>query len=208
MLELYNLQLFISTAALLALSPGPDNLYVLSQSAIHGRLAGLFIVLGLCVGLIFHTIAVAVGLAALISSTPWLYTTIKLVGAGYLFYLGIQSFRSSAIDLSNPEQKTRSTSRFFLRGVVMNISNPKVALFFLALLPPFIQAEQGNIGVQSLQLGGVFILVTFVVFSLFILLATPIRYWLTAQPQRQNVMHQLTGVFLVLLACYIAFFSA
>jgi len=142
---------------LLALTPGPDNVFVLLHSAVHGRRAGILVVLGLCTGLLFHTAAVALGLAALFAASSTAFTVLKLVGAGYLLWLAWGAWRAPVgiMDRDNSAQMTARQT--YGRGVLMNLTNPKVAIFFLAFLPQFADPTRGPLAVQILLLGGVFI---------------------------------------------------
>jgi threonine/homoserine/homoserine lactone efflux protein len=207
MLSLDTLILFFSTSLFLAITPGPDNLYVLTQSALHNRRTGLFITLGLCTGLVFHSLAIAFGLSALVIASPLIFLAIKLTGAAYLIYLGWRAFHSATLSLQNQPQPQLNYAEFYLRGVVMNISNPKIALFFLAFLPQFVDISQDNIAFQVMLIGAMFILVTLIVFSVVILLSVPIRQWLIQFPERQITLNKLTGLLLFLLAVHIAFLS-
>jgi len=165
---------FFGIAILLALAPGPDNVFVLMQSATHGRRAGLFVVLGLCTGLIGHTLAVALGLAALFATSATAFTLLKLLGAAYLLYLAWGAWR--AAPMRNAE-KTRNEPRnvaaataprltaLYRRGIILNLTNPKVSLFFLAFLPQFVTLTHGSPTLQIISLGALFMLATLLVFG-------------------------------------------
>jgi threonine/homoserine/homoserine lactone efflux protein len=149
---------FVLASFLLSLSPGPDNVFVLLHSAVHGRKAGLLVVLGLCSGLLFHTAAVALGLAALLAASAMAFTVLKLVGAAYLLYLAWGAWHAPAGLGVNDADKAPPLSPLetYLRGVVMNVTNPKVAIFFLAFLPQFVDAERGDVPLQIAVLGLLF----------------------------------------------------
>ncbi|WP_286304422.1 LysE family translocator [Methylophaga marina] len=124
-----NLMMFIVTSIVLALAPGPDNLYVISQSALYGARTGLIITLGLCSGLIIHIAAVVFGLATWLITSPMTFVWLKIIGAGYLLYLAWRAFRTPVITALT-DTKRLDTSLSLLRiGFLMNVSNPKVALF-------------------------------------------------------------------------------
>ena len=172
MLSLDTILTFFVASVMLALVPGPDNVFVLLHSAAHGWRSGLLVVLGLCTGLLFHTAAVALGLAALMASSSFAFTALTLLGAVYLLWLAWQSWNapvhsSDAISsLDNPVPiALLSTRQTYSRGVLMNITNPKVAIFFLAFLPQFVVANQGAVGLQILLLGGVFMVATLFTFG-------------------------------------------
>lgn len=165
------LLMFFTTSILLALSPGPDNLFVLTQAAQRGRSAGLLVTLGLCTGLVFHTIAVALGLAAVFAASAMAFTILKFAGAGYLLYLAWLSLKAGAEVGLDAVVERLGSAALYRRGIVMNISNPKVSVFFLAFLPQFADQARGSLTVQLLLLGCVFIIATIIVFGGISLLA-------------------------------------
>ena len=136
--------LFILSSGTLALAPGPDNLFVLTQSALHGRWAGLLVTFGLCTGLLVHTAAVAVGVATILATSALAFTILKLAGAAYLIYLGWCALRTDGQAIRFGRETALSSGRLYRRGIVMNITNPKVAIFFLAFLPQF--TDPGRVG--------------------------------------------------------------
>ena len=156
---------FFAASVLLALSPGPDNVFVLLHSAVHGRKAGLLVVLGLCSGLLFHTAAVALGLAALLAASSTAFTVLKLAGAAYLLYLAWGAWHAPAGLGDAHEAGALSPWQTYLRGVVMNVTNPKVAIFFLAFLPQFAAPERGNVALQVVLLGAIFGLAALLTFG-------------------------------------------
>ncbi|MEY3124083.1 MAG: hypothetical protein RLZZ573_603 [Pseudomonadota bacterium] len=165
MLTLHTTLTFFGASVLLALAPGPDNVFVLLHSAMHGRRAGLLVVLGLCSGLLFHTAAVALGLAAVFAASGAAFAALKFCGAAYLLWLAWQSWRATvgmAQETSTPPLSALQTYR---RGVLMNITNPKVAIFFLAFLPQFADPAQGSMALQIFSLGGVFMLAALLTFG-------------------------------------------
>lgn len=166
MLPIETLIAFFGIAVTLALTPGPDNIFVLMQSALWGRKAGMFVVLGLCTGLLGHTTAVAIGLAAVFATSPVAFTILKLVGAAYLVYLAWQILRAPVkADAAQPRLEASSPGALYRRGIIMNLSNPKVLLFFFAFLPQFTQPALGRVGLQTVLLGAVFMLATLLVFG-------------------------------------------
>jgi threonine/homoserine/homoserine lactone efflux protein len=165
------LLMFFTTSALLALSPGPDNLFVMTQAARQGRTAGLLVTLGLCTGLLFHTAAVTFGLAALFQASAMAFTVLKFLGAGYLLYLAWLSFRAGTATGPAAATGGLNTAALYRRGIIMNITNPKVSIFFLAFLPQFADPSKGPLSAQLLLLGGVFIVATIIVFGAISILA-------------------------------------
>ncbi|ABF10779.1 threonine/homoserine/homoserine lactone efflux protein [Cupriavidus metallidurans] len=156
---------FLGIAVLLSLAPGPDNIFVLLLSAMHGTRAGLTVVLGLCTGLLVHTAVVAVGLAALLAASTVAFTVLKIAGALYLVYLAWQAFRAPVGELSSSQMQVKTGKHMYLRGVIMNLTNPKVVIFFLAFLPQFVSPDRGPVAPQIMVLGFVFILATLLVFG-------------------------------------------
>lgn len=156
---------FLGIAILLGLAPGPDNIFVLLQSAMHGTRAGLTVVLGLCTGLLVHTAVVAVGLAALLAASAVAFTALKVAGALYLVYLAWQAFRAPVGEIGQSGAHAQAGKNMYWRGVVMNLTNPKVVIFFLAFLPQFVVAQRGHVALQLMVLGLVFIVATLLVFG-------------------------------------------
>ena len=199
MLPLEISAVFFVTSLLLALSPGPDNTFVLLQSALLGRSAGLKIVAGLCTGLIFHTLAVALGLAALLATLPWAYRALTVAGALYLLYLAWQAWHVPTIE---PEASAQALSsrQLYRRGVVMNLSNPKVSLFFLAFLPQFTRPELGALAWQVLALGLLFMLATAVVFGALAWFAARLGSGLRRSPRGLVWLNRISAAVFVILA--------
>lgn len=194
---------FIATVAL-AISPGPDNLFVLTQSALYGPSAGIFVTLGLCTGLIVHTGAVALGVAAIFATSEVAFTALKLCGAGYLLYLAWGAFRAGASDLDLAARSVDSRRRLYGRGVIMNITNPKVAIFFLAFLPQFADPGRGSLTVQIILLGAMFMAATLLVFGTVAVFAGFLGDWLRRSARAQRVLNRLAGVVFLALALRLA----
>jgi threonine/homoserine/homoserine lactone efflux protein len=155
--ESSTLVVFLGATLLLLVIPGPAVLYIVTRSVTQGRKAGLVSVLGIHLGTLVHIAAAIAGLSALIAASATAFTVVKLAGAGYLIYLGIMAFRSAGKSVSHSEREPMSTRRIFWHGAVVNVLNPKTALFFLAFVPQFIEPSLGNPGLQLMVLGGVFI---------------------------------------------------
>ena len=193
---------FFTVALLLALSPGPDNLFVLVQSATGGRRAGFAVVGGLMLGVMVHTLAVALGLAAVFAASATAFTVLKLLGAAYLLYLAWGAWRAPAMlvasDAGAPTHPP-PWPRLMARGVVMNLTNPKVVLFFLALLPQFVQPGQGPVAGQIVWFGALFILAATLVFGAVVLAAGALRAGLLRSARAQRWLHRAAaGVFVAL----------
>lgn len=172
LLDPSNLMLFIVASAALSAAPGPDILFVLVQSSSRGALAGVLTTLGLCTGLIVHSSAAALGVSAVFQSSALAFSVLKYIGVGYLLYLAFKAIRSrNQADADQPQAVGEAGRKLYLRGIIMNITNPKVSLFFLAFLPQFTSPENGSIPMQMLILGALFIVVAFAVFSIAALAA-------------------------------------
>ncbi len=195
---------FLGASFALGLAPGPDNIFVLTQSALSGRLAGVVVTLGLCTGLLLHTTAVAFGVAAIFQASALAFNVLKIVGAAYLLYLAWQAFRASASDLSAGNNGGISLWRLYGRGIVMNVTNPKVAIFFLAFLPQFADPARGSLTLQLFLFGCLFILVTLLVFLSLASGAGMLGGWLRRSTRAQIALNRLAGVVFVGLAIRLA----
>lgn len=165
MLTIETALVFFAASVVLALAPGPDNLFVLAQSALHGRRAGWLVTLGLCTGLLGHTAAVVVGVAALFQASALAFTVLKIAGAAYLLYLAWQTLRAPTGVEDGPAVPAAGAWALYRRGILMNLTNPKVSIFFLAFLPQFADPARGSIPLQMISLGALFMLSTVLVFG-------------------------------------------
>lgn len=195
---------FFATSVVLAMTPGPDNIFVLTQSALRGRLAGILVTLGLCTGLIVHTLAVSLGVAAIFQASALAFTALKLIGAAYLLYLAWQAFRASAGGIALGKGSTASPWQLYRRGIIMNITNPKVSIFFLAFLPQFADPARGALSGQMMQLGGLFIVSTLLVFGGIALLAGMLGKKLSQSQKAERVMNRVAGTVFAALALKLA----
>ena len=200
MIELQTGLAFFSVALLLALAPGPDNLFVLTQAVLQGSRAGWLVTLGLCSGLILHTLAVALGVAALVQASPMAFTLLKCVGAAYLLYLAWQAFHAANRVMGTSPVAALGSVQLYRRGILMNLTNPKVLIFFLAFLPQFADPRLGNMSLQLLSFGGLFMLATLLVFGAVALSAGWLRdrFWQSAR--HQQLINRLAGSVFAILA--------
>lgn len=196
---------FFGIAVLLALAPGPDNLFVLMQSILWGRRAGLMVVLGLCTGVLGHTLMVAAGLAALLAASSAAFAVLKVAGAAYLLYLAWGALRAPVSSPGKPAAPRLRMGQLYRRGVLMSLSNPKVALFFLAFLPQFASAARGPVGLQIVQLGLLFMLAAFLVFSALAIGAGSVGAALQRSGKAQRLLNRLSAVVFVGLAIKLLF---
>jgi threonine/homoserine/homoserine lactone efflux protein len=194
------LAVFLAAAVALALAPGPDNLFVLTQAALHGRRAGLFVTLGLCTGLVAHTAAVSLGVAALLKASPLAFTLLTVAGALYLLWLAWGAWRAGAMRLDAGAPPAQPASALYLRGIVMNVTNPKVAIFFLAFLPQFADPARGSVAGQIVVLGVVFGLATLAVFGSLAWAAGFVGDGLRKRPGAQVALNRLAALIFVALA--------
>jgi len=161
----------IATSAL-AMSPGPDNIYVLMQSIVNGKKYGLATVAGLISGCLVHTTLVAFGVSAIIKESDMLFFIIKLLGALYLLYLAFKVYKSSAeLSLNSENISKKSLGQLFKQGFIMNVLNPKVSIFFLAFFPGFLFSDTLSSVVQFYVLGVLFMFVSAIIFCTIAILA-------------------------------------
>jgi len=202
--SLQTLASFFAASVLLGLAPGPDNIFVLTQSALRGRRAGLLVTLGLCTGLLVHTSAVALGVAAIFQASAAAFTVLKLAGAAYLLYLAWHAFRASGSALRLGAASALGAAQLYRRGILMNLTNPKVSIFFLAFLPQFADPVRGPLAPQLLVLGAVFIAATLLVFGAVALLAGAIGQRLSGSARAQRIMNRVAGTVFAALALKLA----
>ena len=199
MIPIDTMSLFFASAVVLALVPGPDNIFVLTQSVLSGWRAGLLVTLGLCTGIMLHTAAVTFGVAAIFLASASAFTILKIIGAGYLVYLAWCAFRAKPIPVEG-EGLGLSSGKLYSRGMVMNITNPKVAIFFLAFLPQFTNPDFGSLNAQMMTLGALFIVATFLVFGGVAWFAGLLGEFLRKSKRTQNVINRIVGVIFIGLA--------
>lgn len=191
---------FFLLSLTLSVAPGPDILYVFSQSIIKGSRTGVLITLGLCSGLVLHTLVVALGLAVIIRQLPLALVLIQYAGATYLLYLAWHLWREAVSIGSDNNQPQLDGWDHYRRGVLMNLSNPKVLLFFLAFLPQFVSQNGGPVAAQLIFLGLLFILAALLVFISVSLLAQSIAHWLRASVMILARLNKITAIIFVGLA--------
>lgn len=177
-LEPSSLAVFVAAAIVLLITPGPAVLYIVARSIDQGRRVGLVSVLGIEVGSIFHVMAAAVGISALLVSSALAFTVIKYAGALYLIILGIRRLLEKQVDQHTPAPRPDRLVRVFGQGVLVNVFNPKTALFFFAFLPQFVDPSRGQAGVQVLLLGVIWVGLATCSDSLYALLAGSASHWL------------------------------
>ena len=199
-MPLDSLVTFIIASTVLGLAPGPDNLFVLAQSALFGKKAGVLVTLGLMTGLIVHTTAVALGVAVIFQTSMIAFTALKIIGALYLLYLAWQALRAPADTFDAGQPKRRSNLALYRRGILMSSTNPKVSMFFLAFLPQFASPEYGALAPQIFILGALFMAVSLVLFSAIAMLAGALGEWLNRSAKAHLYLNRITGLVFIGLA--------
>ena len=195
---------FLLAALLLAMVPGPDNIFVLTQSALCGARRGIILTLGLCTGLLVYSAAVAFGVALVFQSSTLAFTLLKTLGAAYLVYLAWGAFRAHPEGIGSGSAAQTTLFEAYTRGIVMNLTNPKVAIFFLAFLPQFTSPAWGSLTLQMLELGALFILSALTVFISIALLAGRLAQWLIHSTRSQIILNRSAALIFLLLALKVA----
>jgi len=178
MIGISTLGLFIVAALALLVTPGPAVLYIVARSIDQGRWAGLVSTLGIGVGTLFHVAAAAFGVSALLMSSALAFNLVKYVGAAYLIYLGLRKLMVKEAVENPTGGQPQKLSRIFLQGVVVNLLNPKTALFFFAFLPQFVQVGHGTVAFQIFLLGAIFVGLGICSDGIYAMLAGSIGGWL------------------------------
>jgi threonine/homoserine/homoserine lactone efflux protein len=205
MFELSQLLLFIVASFLLCLAPGPDNIYVLTQGITKGKKAAIITTLGLCSGLIIHTTAAALGISVIFKTSELAFNIVKYLGAAYLLYIAYQAYkhRNEPLNLDVKSSK-KQMKGLFMKGFIMNILNPKVSIFFLAFLPQFVNVNEGNVPMQMIILGIIFMIMTILVFSTIGVVANALSTKLLSKPSIVKYMNIATSFVLVSLGLKLA----
>ncbi len=196
---------FLFTAIVLTLMPGPDILFVIAQSISQNRRAGIMTALGLCTGLTVHISAAALGISALIYQSALAFTIVKFAGAAYLLYLAWQSFRARNETYLLQKQKPMELMSLYKKGIIMNLLNPKVSLFFLALLPQFVNETNGNVPMQMIFLGLLFIIQALCIFIIVSVLSEKIGALLKKHTTLSKNLNIVQSALFTLIALQIAF---
>jgi len=197
---------FTFAALLMNISPGPSNLYVMARSIAQGAQGGIIAALGLAVGSLIHVGATVLGLSAIFKHSPMLYTVIKLLGAGYLLYLGYNYWKDS--QEKNKEVKMKKTKAkplltIFYESVIVEVTNPKTALFFIAFLPQFVVSESGSVAMQLLVFG-IIVTITAMPCDLVVaLFSSKMSKWLVKNERAQAIQERVSGTILMGMGAYI-----
>jgi len=201
-----NLVLFLAASLALIATPGQDNIYVVTRGIAQGRKAALVSAWGVCAGLVVHTTLAAVGLSALLAQSAVAFGVVKYVGAAYLIYLGVRTLLSGdGFAPSGEDTPATGLGKVFWQGVASNVLNPKVALFFLAFLPQFVDTGAGNAATQFLIFGCAFALISLLLTSAIALFSGTLGDRLRDRPGFARILHWMTGSVLVGLGLRLAF---
>jgi threonine/homoserine/homoserine lactone efflux protein len=205
MIEPAKFALFIGVSWALILAPGPDMIYVITRGMAHGRQAGILSAVGVVCGILVHTTAAAFGLTLILQTSAFAFLFVKLAGAAYLIYLGIKAWLDKSTFSLQPFTPTATSAALFWQGVLSNVLNPKIAVFFLAFLPQFVDQGSPQVTLQMVILG-----LTFACFGLCFLLVVgyssgTLGTWLTGRPQYTQFFQRLAGGILLALGIRLAF---
>ncbi|MFJ7661699.1 LysE family translocator [Lysinibacillus sp. NPDC097162] len=196
-MEFSTLLTFLGAAIILTVMPGPDNLFVLAQSITQDKKAGIATSLG-CTGLLVHIGAAVLGISAIIYQSTVIFSIVKFAGAAYLLYLAWQSLRAKDDPFTLKQQNIQVFGLLYRKGILMNVINPKVSLFFLALLPQFVNPIHGYVALQMLILGMVFLVQALILFSLFSIFAGKVKKGIgkPAIAKRSNMVQGILFTFI------------
>ncbi|MEV6931342.1 LysE family translocator [Dactylosporangium sp. NPDC051485] len=195
------LLVFLLAILLICITPGPDMLYIVATSLSQGPLAGVVASIGMAVGMLVHTVAVTLGLAAVLAASPVLYEVIRWGGAAYLVFMGIQAWRTRSELAETPAAADPvATHRVLWRATVTNVLNPKIILFYLAFLPQFVDAGRGHPTLQMLVLGLTFVVLGLLVDSVIGITAGRLGRWLRRRRGAGTILNRIAGTVFIALA--------
>ena len=205
MLGIHGYWLFIATAVVLVITPGQDTFFILGRSLSGGRSAGIAAALGISAGSVLHTFAAALGLSALLATSQYAFMAVKFAGAAYLIYIGVRALLSRSSGLpGNESDGDGGRWTAFRQGIVSNLLNPKVALFFLALMPQFIDARSADKVVAFLALGLTFVALGVVWCLVLAIAAAKLRGAFLRRPSMANVLNKIAGAMFIALGLKLA----
>jgi threonine/homoserine/homoserine lactone efflux protein len=199
-----DIALFLVASALLTIAPGPDIVYVLTRGIAQGRKAGLAAAAGFSTGCIFHTVLAALGVAAIIRSSPLAFDLVRYAGAAYLIWIGIQALRHASSFSLEAAGEQRALRTIFRQSVIGNALNPKVTLFFLSFLPQFVDRGAGHVGWQMAFLGLAFMAQSLAIFSLVAWFSGGIGNWVRRTPAIATRLNLFAGITFIGLGIRVA----
>ncbi len=206
MFGIHHYSVFVLSALLVNITPGQDTLYILGRGVAQGRRAGILSVLGICTGALIHTLAAAFGLSALLMASPVAFRVMKYAGAGYLVYLGVRMFweASEVTDLKTPPGDARSLSIYF-QGMLTDLLNPNVILFFLAFLPQFVNSRGEHGALPFLMLGSTFVTTGTAWCLVVACFAAAVSEHLRRNRRTASILRRSTGGLFLILGLRMAF---
>jgi threonine/homoserine/homoserine lactone efflux protein len=206
MLGIHHYWLFVVTAIVLILTPGQDTFFILGRSLAGGRTEGIAAALGITMGSVIHSFLAALGLSALLATSPYAFMAVKFAGAAYLVFIGVKALLSRATKLPGADERTRGDGRWpaFRQGVISNILNPKVALFFLALMPQFIDAGSTHKVGAFLALGFTFVTMGLVWCVVLAIGAASLRSAILRRPSMATILNRVAGAMFIALGLKLA----
>ena len=197
MIGITSFGLFLLTSFLMNITPGTDTVYIVNRSVSQGKKAGIYSVLGISTGALVHTFMAAIGLSVILATSVVLFTLIKLIGAGYLIYLGVRMLMQKSSNFQLTNTKNMSIKKIYIQGLLTNVTNPKVALFFISFLPQFISGDNTYGPLPFIILGLSFVL-TSSAWCLFVsIFASFTTKKLRNNPKVELILNKITGVIFI-----------
>jgi threonine/homoserine/homoserine lactone efflux protein len=199
MFDIVSFQLFLITVLIICITPGIDMMFILNRSISQGRDAGIYSALGVSVGAVVHTILSGLGLSVILQTSVVLFTIIKVVGAVYLIYLGIQMFISKQSSISIKKTVYQSRRKLFVQGVITNVTNPKVALFFISFIPQFISVDNQYGPIPFLILGSIFAVMGAITSFIIAIFSSSLTTKLRDNIVAEKIINKISGAVFVIL---------
>ncbi|MEX5935264.1 LysE family translocator [Mammaliicoccus sciuri] len=199
MFDIVSFQLFLITVLIICITPGIDMMFILNRSISQGRDAGIYSALGVSVGAVVHTILSGLGLSVILQTSVVLFTIIKVVGAVYLIYLGIQMFISKQSSISIKNTVYQSRRKLFVQGVITNVTNPKVALFFISFIPQFISVDNQYGPIPFLILGSIFAVMGAITSFIIAIFSSSLTTKLRDNIVAEKIINKISGAVFVIL---------
>ncbi len=199
MFDIVSFQLFLITVLIICITPGIDMMFILNRSISQGRDAGIYSALGVSVGAVVHTILSGLGLSVILQTSVVLFTIIKIVGAVYLIYLGIQMFISKQSSISINKTVYQSRRKLFVQGVITNVTNPKVALFFISFIPQFISVDNQYGPIPFLILGSIFAVMGAITSFIIAIFSSSLTTKLRDNIVAEKIINKISGAVFVIL---------
>ncbi|WP_204237472.1 LysE family translocator [Mammaliicoccus sciuri] len=199
MFDIVSFQLFLITVLIICITPGIDMMFILNRSISQGRDAGIYSALGVSVGAVVHTILSGLGLSVILQTSVVLFTIIKVVGAVYLIYLGIQMFISKQSSISIKKTVYQSRRKLFVQGVITNVTNPKVALFFISFIPQFISVDNQYGPIPFLILDSIFAVMGAITSFIIAIFSSSLTTKLRDNIVAEKIINKISGAVFVIL---------